>query len=61
MNHAYGDLHLKHNSNKFSAENTEPGVIQKDVMVVEAVGRAENALASSDWGREISQGEREDI
>ena len=43
-----GDLHLKHNCNKFSAENTELGVVQKDVAVVGAVGHAEDPQASGD-------------
>ena len=48
MNHACGDLHPKHNCNKFSAENTELGVVQKDVAVVGAVGHAEDPQASGD-------------
>ena len=48
MNHAYGDLHLKHNCNKFSAENTELGVVQKDVVIVGAVGHAQDPQASGD-------------
>lgn len=46
MNHAYGDLHLKQDSNKVWTENRELTVIHRDGVVVEAVGTAENAQAS---------------
>ena len=40
---------MKQNSNKVWAENTELGVTQKEVVVVEeAVGSAEKAQASGD-------------
>lgn len=48
MNHAYVDLYLKQDSNKVWAENTELRVKQNNMVVVEAMGRAETAQASDD-------------
>lgn len=38
--------YLRQDSNKVWAENIELGIIQKDVVAVEAVGSAENAQCS---------------
>lgn len=51
MNHEYGELHLKQDSNNVWAENRGLGVTHKAVVVVvESVGIAESSQASG--GRE---------
>lgn len=58
MNHEYGELHLKQDSNNVWAENRGLGVIHKAVVVVESVGIAESSQASGGRKRNLRRRRR---
>lgn len=58
MNHEYGELHLKQDSNNVWAENRGLGVIHKTVVVVESVGNSESAQASGGRKRNVTRRRR---